>query len=214
MIHLSDIKIMKEFERVEINSRAELRSWLTANHTQIESIWLVTYKKQLPDKYVPWDDIVEEVLCFGWIDSVPRRLDEERTMLLLSPRRKGSPWSRINKQRIEKLLAADLIMPPGLAAIDQAKQDGSWSIYDEVEELIMPPDLASTLSKNAAARTHFEEFSDSSKKGILWWIKSAKRDTTRQKRIDETVLLAAHNVRANHPEAKAAKQKILNSSKP
>ena len=133
---------MKELERVQVESRAELRTWLEANYTRTESIWLVTFKKHVPDKYVSWNEIVEEALCFGWIDSLPRKLDADRSMLLLSPRRPGSPWSRLNKQRVEKLLAANLIMPPGLAAIERAKQDGSWTVYDEIEDMVIPPDRA------------------------------------------------------------------------
>lgn len=194
---------MKEFERVQIESRRELRAWLEANHARTESIWLVTFKKQVTGRHVSWDEVVEEALCFGWIDSLPRKLDGDRTMLLLSPRRRGSPWSRLNKQRVEKLLAAGLIMPPGQEAIEQAKQDGSWTIYDDIEALIIPEDLATALTQNEVAFRHFHAFSDSSKKGILWWIKSAKRPATRQKRIAETVRLAQHNLRANHPEARA-----------
>ncbi len=198
---------MKAFEQIQIESRAELREWLAANHTRSESIWLVSYKKHVTDKHVSWDEIVEEVLCFGWIDSLPRKLDADRSMLLLSPRRPGSPWSGLNKRRIKKLLAAELIAPPGLAAIERAKQDGSWTVYDEIEALIIPADLAAALVENAKAAEYFNAFSDSSKKGILWWIKSAKRANTRQKRIDETVWLAQHNVRANFPEARTFKTK-------
>lgn len=196
---------MKEFERVQIENRRELRDWLAANHTRSESIWLVTFKKHVADKYVSWDEVVEEVLCFGWIDSLPRKLDDERTMLLLSPRRPGSPWSRLNKQRVAALLAADLIAPPGLAAIERAKADGSWTVYDDVEDLIIPDDLAAALAENAAAKDNFHAFSESSQKGILWWIKSAKQPATRRKRIAETVRLAQHNIRANTPEARAFK---------
>lgn len=188
---------MKEFERVQIENRAELRAWLQANHARSESIWLVSYKKHVPDKYVSWDEIVEEALCFGWIDSLPRKLDANRSMLLLSPRRPASPWSRLNKQRVERLLVAGLIMPPGLVAIEQARQDGSWTIYDEVEDLIIPDDLAEALAANETAAHYFYAFSDSSKKGILWWLKSAKQAVTRQKRIADTVRLAQHNIRAN-----------------
>jgi uncharacterized protein YdeI (YjbR/CyaY-like superfamily) len=97
-----------EFEHVQVESRAELRAWLQVNHTRTESIWLVMFKKQVNDKHIPWSDVVEEALCFGWIDSLPRKLDADSTMLLLSPRRPGSPWSRLNKQRVEKLLAGNL----------------------------------------------------------------------------------------------------------
>lgn len=197
---------MKEFERIQVESRIELRDWLSANHTQSESVWLVTYKKHIVDKYVSWDEIVEEVLCFGWIDSRPRKLDANRTMLLLSPRRKGSPWSRINKQRIGKLVSANLLIPPGQAAIEQAKIDGSWTVYDEIEDLHIPHDLVNALAQNKRAEENFYGFSDSSKKGILWWIKSAKREATRQQRIAETVQLAEHNIKANHPEAQRFKR--------
>jgi uncharacterized protein YdeI (YjbR/CyaY-like superfamily) len=193
---------MKEFEQVQVESRLELRRWLQDNHTRSESIWLVTYKKHVPEKYVTYDDIVEEALCFGWIDAVTRKLDGDRSMLLLSPRRPGSGWSGLNKRRIEKLLAAGLIMPPGLAAIERAKEDGSWTLYDEIEALVIPADLAAALAQNELAAANFYAFSDSSKKGILWWIKSAKTAATRTKRIADTVRLAVYNLRAPFPEGR------------
>jgi uncharacterized protein YdeI (YjbR/CyaY-like superfamily) len=199
---------MKEFEHVQIENRAELRAWLEANHTRTEGIWLVKFKKHIPDTYVTWDEVVEEALCYGWIDSRTRKLDRDRTMLLLSPRRPGSPWSRRNKEHVERLLAAGLMMPPGLAAIEQAKEDGSWTVYDEIEDLVIPDDLAAALAQNEAAATHFGAFGDSSKKRILWWIKTAKRLKTRQKRIAETVELAEHNVEANSPQAQAYKRQL------
>ena len=205
---------MMEFERVQVESRPELRGWLQANYHRTESVWLVTFKKHVTSKHVPWDDVVEEALCFGWIDSLPRKLDADRMMLLLSPRRRGSPWSRLNKQRIEKLLAANQIMPPGLEAIQQAKQDGSWTIYDEVEDLVIPVDLAAALALNDSAARHFYAFSDSSKKGILWWIKSAKGTDTRRTRITETVRLAEQNLRANFPEARAFDRTQKNKKQP
>jgi uncharacterized protein YdeI (YjbR/CyaY-like superfamily) len=197
---------MEEFERVQIESRAELRAWLEANHTRTEGVWLVKFKKHVPDKYVSWEEVVQEALCYGWIDSRTRRLDDDRTLFLLSPRRPGSPWSRKNKQHIEELLAAGLMQPPGLALIEQAKQDGSWTIYDEIEDLVVPDDLAAVLAENEEAARHFAAFGVSSTKNILWWIKTAKRPETRRKRIAETVELAQHNVRANHPEAQAFKR--------
>lgn len=193
---------MKEFERVQIESRAAWRAWLAGNHAQKEGIWLVVFKKHMGDHYVSWDEVVEEAICFGWIDSRTRRLDDERMMLLFSPRRAGSPWSRLNKERVERLSAAGLLAPAGLAAIERAKKDGSWSVYDEIEDLIIPPDLGAALAANAPARRRFDAFGDSSKKGILWWIKTAKRPETRQKRIADTVRLAEHGLRATYPEAR------------
>lgn len=184
---------MKALETVEVSSRQEWRDWLAKHHLQSASIWLVTYKKHMSDRYLAYDAIVEEALCFGWIDSLPRKLDDDRTMLLLSPRRPKSVWSKLNKTRVEKLIAMGLMMPAGLEKIEQSKVNGSWIFLDDVEALIIPDDLAAALAANALAKQHFEGFSRSNQKGILQWIKMAKRMSTRQQRIEKTVLLAAQN---------------------
>ena len=118
-----------DVEQVEVKNRAALRRWLTRHHTQAESIWLVSYKKSSPH-YLSYDAIVEEALCFGWIDSQPRLLDADRSMLRLSPRKAKSGWSGVNKQRIERLIAAGLMAAPGLAVIEAAKRSGTWSLLD------------------------------------------------------------------------------------
>ncbi|MGD1855712.1 MAG: YdeI family protein [Leptolyngbyaceae cyanobacterium] len=188
---------MKQFEHVEVTSREQWRTWLANNHTQTDSIWLVTYKKHTGSRYLPYDAIVEEALCFGWIDSLPRRLDQDRTMLLISPRRPKSPWSKLNKDRITRLLEQGLITSAGQAKIDRAKADGSWIFLDDVEALIIPDDLAAALEANFQADRYFTAFSPSAKKGILQWIKSAKQADTRQRRITKTVEMAAQNLKAN-----------------
>ena len=184
---------MKDFEKVVVESRKAWRDWLTLHHSQAESIWLVTYKKHVEERYLPYDDIVEEALCFGWIDSLPRRLDEERTMLLLSPRKPKSVWSKLNKERIARLIEQGLMMPPGLEKVERAKADESWVFLDDVEALILPDDLQAALNSNQQAKQYFEAFSPSKKKGILQWIKMAKREQTRCQRIEKTVTLAAKN---------------------
>ena len=183
--------------RVEVRSRDQWRSWLQANHEQRASIWLVSYKKHRAGLHVPYDDIVEEALCFGWIDSVRRRLDDERTMLLLAPRKSGSSWSRINKGRVRSLQRRRQMAPAGLRKIEKAREDGSWTMSDDVENLVIPADLARSLDANPRARVFFDTFPPSAVKPILWWIKSAKRASTREKRIAETVRLASVNRRAN-----------------
>ena len=190
---------MTELDQVQVESRAELRAWLESNCMRSEGIWLTMFKKHVHDKHVSWDEVVEEALCFGWIDSLPRRLDADRTMLLLSPRRSGSPWSRLNKERVEKLRAANWVMPPGLAATERAQQDGSRTLHDEFENLVIPEDLVAALEKDGTARRNVRAFSDSSKKGILWWIKCAKQPATRQTRITDTVRLAQGIIRASSP---------------
>ena len=184
------------YERVEVSSRKAWRDWLAANHKRSESIWLVTYKKHTGSRYLAYDAIVEEALCFGWIDSLPRKLDGDRTMLLLSPRKPKSVWSKLNKTRVNQLITDGLMMPPGLEKIEQAKTDGSWVFLDDVEALIVPADLAQALEANAEAKKNFESFSPSSKKGILQWIKMAKRAATRQQRIEKTVTAAKKNKKA------------------
>lgn len=185
--------------RVEVASRAELRAWLQRNHTRTTSIWLVTWKKAAGARHVPYSDVVDEALCFGWIDSLPRKLDTDRTMLRLSPRKPGSAWSAVNKTKIERLLAEDRMTKAGLAAIDRAKADGSWSRLDSIATLSPPPDLAKTLAANPAAKLNFDAFPPSVRRAILEWITQAKTPETRARRIAETATLAADNIRANHP---------------
>lgn len=187
----------ENLEQIEVKSRADLRAWLTANHEQGESIWLVTYKKAVADWYVEYDAVVEECLCFGWVDSLTRAKDDQRTMLLLAPRKEKSAWSASNKARVEKLMSTGLMEPPGLAKIEAAKKNGMWEFLDDVEALISPPDLVAALENYPDAKTHFDAFPRSPKRGILEWIKQAKKPETRAKRIEETARLAQDNDRAN-----------------
>lgn len=190
---------MKEYERVEITSRDAWRGWLQEHHAQRHSIWLVTWKKTAGERHVPYDAIVEEALAFGWVDSLPRKLDEKRTMLLLSPRKPGSGWSRINKERVAKLIAAGRMTPAGQAKVDAARADGSWAKLDRVETLALPDDLQAALHETRDAERNFTAFPPSAKRGILEWIGNAKRAETRAKRIAQTVREAALNRRANQP---------------
>ncbi len=183
--------------KIAINTRSDLRQWLQANYHQNKGVWLVKYKKP-HEYYLPYDDIVEECICFGWIDSLPRKLDDQRTMLYIAPRKKGSNWSKANKERVMNLEKVGLLHEAGLNKIEQAKQDGSWSFLDDVEALILPNDLKQALSENELAQKNFAEFSPSSKRGILEWIKNAKRPETRSKRIKNTVQKAAQGIKANY----------------
>lgn len=178
--------------------RKTWRKWLEKNHAKKQGVWLIYYKKESGKPRVAYAEAVEEALCFGWIDSRPNALDAERYMQLFSPRKPKSPWSKLNKERAERLIKAGLMAPAGMDKIEQAKKNGTWDSYDEVEVLTMPPDLERALDANPAAKRNFEAFPPSSKKNILWWIASAKRPETRTRRIQETVSLAAKNLKANH----------------
>jgi uncharacterized protein YdeI (YjbR/CyaY-like superfamily) len=191
-------KIDDGLPRFYAKDRREWRTWLEEHHATAPGVWLIYYKKESGKPRVPYADAVEEALCFGWVDSRPNKLDDERFMQLFSPRKPGSPWSRLNKRRVEKLIEQGDMTAAWLAKVVAAKKDGSWSRLDAVEKLTIPKDLKTALAADVVARTNFMAFSNSSKKNILWWIESAKRPETRQKRIAETVALAARNLKANH----------------
>jgi len=186
----------QDFAEIEVKSRAELRRWLTRHHAQTDSIWLISHKKS-SRHYLPYDAIVEEALCFGWIDSQPRTLDEDRSMLRLSPRKAKSGWSQVNKARIDKLIAAGLMTPAGLARIDEAKASGTWDLLDAAHSGEIPADLATAFKAHPNSADNFAAFPPSARKAILEWISLAKRPETRAARVNETARLAAINERAN-----------------
>lgn len=176
---------------MEVKTRAELRAWLVVNHADSVGVWLATYKKGRPEHYLAWGEIVQELLCFGWIDGLTRKLDEDRSMIYICPRKRGSGWSRINKRHIEVLEAAGLIEAAGRAVIDRAKADGSWSFLDDIEALVVPEDLAAALDELHGARAGYDGFTNGQKKQLLWRVKSAKRATTRASRVAATAEAAA-----------------------
>lgn len=182
-----------------VETQEEWRGWLEGNHEESSGVWLVSWKKATGKPFVPFMDVVDEALCFGWVDSKINRLDEERAMRLFTPRNPKSPWSRINKEKVARLVNEGRMTASGMRLVDGAKADGSWNVYDEIEDLVIPPDLASALGENATADNYFRGFPDSSKKNILWWIKSARRPETRATRVAKTVGMAAENRMANHP---------------
>ena len=184
-------------ELVHPLTREEWRAWLEAHHARPEGAWLVTFKRATGQPRVEYEEAVEEALCFGWVDSKANALDEARSILWFAPRKKGSGWSKPNKERIERLLAAGKMTPAGLAKVEAAKADGSWTLLDDVEQLIIPPDLLAALAAAPPAAENFDAFPRSVKRGILEWITQAKRAETRAARVAETARLAAEGKRAN-----------------
>lgn len=187
---------MTDYEQLTIRSRAEWRRWLKANHGTANGIWLVRFKKGR-GPHVTYDDVVEEALAVGWVDSQPRRLDDDRAQLLVTHRRKGSRWSKANKTRIADLRERGLMTPAGEAAVQRAHEDGTWDALDPVEALQEPDDLRHQLDALPGARRHWDAFPPSTRRAILEWILAAKQPATRAKRITETVEKAAVNIRAN-----------------
>jgi uncharacterized protein YdeI (YjbR/CyaY-like superfamily) len=184
-------------ELVNAKNRTGWRRWLEKHHATSPRVWLVISKKKSEKTGVAYNDAVEEALCFGWIDSKMNVFDEERYILLFSPRKPRSIWSKSNKLRVQRLIQQGLMTKAGLEKIEAAKQDGSWSALDAIEQLSIPADLQQALERNLTAKKNFTRLNDSAKKMILYWIESAKRQETRAKRIRQAVALAAKDTKAN-----------------
>jgi uncharacterized protein YdeI (YjbR/CyaY-like superfamily) len=176
---------------------------LCAHHNNATGVWCVTFKKGKGEPYFSYDELVEEALCWGWVDSRPGKVDETRTKLYFAPRKAGSGWSRPNKLRVERLIASKRMTAVGLAVIERARADGSWVLLDAVENLETPPDLEAALNALPNATSYWSAFPRSAKRGILEWIAQAKTPPTRAKRVRETARLANQNVRANQWQPKA-----------
>lgn len=184
----------------QAKTRSSWRSWLKKNHQAKDSIWLIIYKKEsgVPSVYYP--EAVEEALCFGWIDSLANKRDEKSYYQFFSKRKPKSNWSKINKLRVAKLIEKDLMMPKGLEMVELARETGTWTKLEEVDEIIIPQDLKKLFNKNTLAFKNWNGFAKSSRRAILEWILNAKKDETRQKRLKETVELAELNIKAINPK--------------
>ena len=188
---------MPEYKTIHPKTRKAWRQWLEKNHLSSPGIWLIYYKKGTGKPQVNYDESVEEALCFGWIDSLPRKLDRERAMLKFTPRKRRSVWSDLNKERVKRLIENKLMTMAGLDKIEQAKKDGSWdmlnSINYQADTNELPPDLQKAFSVNSKALENFLSFTKGYRRQFLFWIDSAKRTETRSDRIQQTVLMAAAN---------------------
>jgi uncharacterized protein YdeI (YjbR/CyaY-like superfamily) len=171
------------------------RNWLAKNGTTQKSVWLIYYKKHTDKPSIAYTDAVDVALCFGWIDSTARPIDEDTYMQYFCQRKPTSTWSRVNKLKIEKLMAAGLMEAPGLAVIETAKQNGTWTILDDVENLIIPEVLETAFAKQKNAKTNFLQFSRTDKRNILQWLKLAKREETIVKRAAEIAELAEQDLK-------------------
>lgn len=178
-------------------NRSTWRRWLSRNAARKDFIWLIIYHQNGSRPSVYYNEAVEEALCFGWIDSKPNKRDSESYYLYFARRKPKSNWSKLNRERAAKMILSGKMTPAGQQAIDLAKERGTWMALDPVDNLIIPPDMKLLFKKNPVARKNFEAFSPSAKRGILEWILNAKRAETRKRRIDETIRLAALNVKAN-----------------
>ena len=174
-------------DEVYAANRAEWRSWLEGNHSTADRIYLIYFKVGAGKPTVSYDEAVEEALCFGWIDSKVNSMDDERYKQIFTPRKPGSPWSKSNKDRIARMIKQGRMTTAGSALITKAKADGSWSAFDGAESLTEPSELREALDAEPGAREGYEAYTISTRKAIIYWITSAKRDDTKARRIDKTV---------------------------
>jgi uncharacterized protein YdeI (YjbR/CyaY-like superfamily) len=189
---------MADAPQVFVEDRAAWRAWLEANHASATGVWLMSWRKGHGPR-IEYEDAVEEALCFGWIDSQGGVVDERRARQYYAPRNPRSGWAASNKARIERLIADGRMTPAGLAAIERAKANGSWTMLDEVEQGIVPDDLAAALATHEPAPAHFAAFPKSTRRAMLEWVRQAKRPDTRAKRVLEIAERAAKNERAYPP---------------
>ena len=163
------------------------RSWLARNHTTSEGVWLVYFRASTGRRRLSWEDAVREALCFGWIDSKVKPIDDERYKQIFTPRKPQSVWSKVNKQYVDELIEADRMTEAGLRAVEVAKANGAWSVLEPIDALIVPPDLAAALSRSRAAEEAYEARSPSAKRSILSSVYLAKRADTRARRVGEAI---------------------------
>jgi uncharacterized protein YdeI (YjbR/CyaY-like superfamily) len=172
------------------------RAWLTANHDIARGVWVALWRKASGRDMVPYEELVEEALCFGWIDSTVNILDDERRLQLMTPRKPKSGWTRLNRARFAALEAEGRMTDAGRRAVEVAKANGWWTAYDVVEDLIEPDDLAEALDASPAARAAWDGFPPSARKQMLWSVVSAGKPATRANRITKIVSEAEHGRRA------------------
>lgn len=190
-----------QHEEIEVfypENQTQWRQWLQNYHSYKQSVWLVFYNKASKKPTISWSEAVDMALCFGWIDSKKIAIDKDKSYQFFSKRKAKSTWSKINKEKVERLIANDLMSEAGLYSIEIAKTNGSWTILDEVEELIIPQDLETMFKDKPNSKIFFLSLSKSTRKAILQWLVLAKQQKTRQKRITEIVELAAQKLKPKH----------------
>ena len=187
----------EDAERVQPETVAAWRAWLEDHHASAPGVWLVSWKRHTGRPTVSYEDAVTEALAFGWVDSMGARLDEDRSMIWFTRRRPASGWSRPNKVRVATLLAEGRMAPAGQAAIEVDRRNGAWSLLDDVEDLVVPDDLAAELDRHPGARETWDGFPRSVRRSVLEWIVLARRPETRRARIAETAEKAGRGERAH-----------------
>lgn len=185
----------KETETFCPVSQQDWRNWLNENHNSKQAVWLIYYKKKANIPTITYSDAVDQALCFGWIDSTRKSIGEETFMQFFCKRKPNSVWSKVNKGKVQLLIDNGLMTRAGFESIETAKRNNSWTILDEVEEVMIPIDLVREFESKPGSGEYFLSLSRSVRKSILQWLVLAKRPETRQKRMSEIADLAARKLK-------------------
>ena len=191
-----DSGIYKGFRTIKAKSSADWRQWLAENHKSQRGVWLIIYHKASNIQSVSYDESVDQALCFGWVDSKPNKRNQHSYYQYFSRRKPSSNWSRVNKEKVQKLLSENLMSEAGLKMVELAKETGTWDALNDVENLVIPDDMLKSFQEYVHALPNWDKFPRSVKRGILEWIFNAKRPETRRERIRKAVSLAEKNERA------------------
>jgi len=185
---------MRITEKLYVTNRNEWRAWLRKNHGVKRKIWLIYYKRHTGKTRISYDDTVEEALCFGWIDSIVQRIDDEKFARKFTPRKSKSKWSEVNKKRARKMIKEGRMTEAGLAKIREAKSSGEWfKAPPDREELVIPSYIEEALAANEKARHYFYSLANTYKRHFIGWITSAKMDKTQRRRLEEAIRLLEQN---------------------
>ena len=184
----------ERFEQVEVASVAALRAWLAENYTRAEGVWLVRYRKTVPEKFVDRLDVLDELLCFGWVDGIARKLDDQRTMQLIFPR-KQQAWAQSYKDRVTRLESDGRMTVPGRESVEESMRLGLWDAYAAIDALLVPDDFRAALRAHPPAEQAFDASAPSYRRNVLRWIEQAKRPATRSRRIETAIAAAANSDR-------------------
>jgi uncharacterized protein YdeI (YjbR/CyaY-like superfamily) len=187
---------LEEKELHYFKNAQEWRDWLHKHHAKSKGVELVFYRVSSESESMRWEEAVQVAICYGWIDSTVRKLDDERRKQTFTPRKEKSVWSKLNKTYIEKLIAENLMHESGLKKIEIAKQNGSWTTLDHVEGQVIPDDLQAAFDNNTLAFENYLKFSPSYRKSYLYWLNHAKRAETRSNRILEIIRLCEQNIKS------------------
>jgi len=185
---------MKTTEKLYVTNRDDWCAWLRENHDTKKEVWLIYYKKHAGKPRIPYDDAVEEALCFGWVDSIVKKIDDEKYTRKFTPRKSKSKWSEANKKRARKMIKEGKMTRAGLAKINEAKNNGEWFKAAPIRrELIIPPYIEEVLATNKKALDYFDSLANGYKRQLVGWITSAKREETRKRRLAEAISLLEQN---------------------